>query len=432
MNKLAEELNEVLKGTVAERLFSDFGKRIYFPKGIVAQGAEAKKHAKRFNATVGMAYAGGEPLELPSLKRYIPELNPAEAVSYAPTPGDEELRKLWKGELVKKNEDLKGKSFSLPMVVPGLTSGITQIADLFVDKDDQVVLPDMYWGNYRLILEERRCARIKSFPFFTEGGKLNISAMAEAIKSGSSEKGKVVLLLNFPNNPTGYSPTVAEAEEITSTIKSLADKGDDILIINDDAYFGLFYEENTYKQSLFASLCSIHDNVLAVKVDGATKEDFAWGFRIGFLTFGSPGLKEEHYQALEKKLMGAVRSSVSNSSRLSQSLLKKVMLSPTYYEEKAKYFEMLKERYLEVKKVLSEGEREESLVALPFNSGYFMSFRVRGVNADELRKELLYKEGVGTIAIQDTHLRVAYSSVDKENIRNLYELIFSVAKRISL
>jgi hypothetical protein len=33
-------------------------------------------------------------------------------------------------------------------------------------------------------------------------------------------------------------------------------------------------------------LCDAHPNILAVKLDGPTKEDYVWGFRVGFLTFG--------------------------------------------------------------------------------------------------------------------------------------------------
>lgn len=43
MNSIAQELNSVLESTIASDLLSDFGKRFYFPKGIVAQSAEAKK-----------------------------------------------------------------------------------------------------------------------------------------------------------------------------------------------------------------------------------------------------------------------------------------------------------------------------------------------------------------------------------------------------
>ena len=41
-------------------------------------------------------------------------------------------------------------------------------------------------------------------------------------------------------------------------------------------------------ESLFGLLANLHPNLLAVKLDGATKELFVWGLRCGFVTFG-PG-----------------------------------------------------------------------------------------------------------------------------------------------
>ena len=64
----AQGLNQTLGGTAAERLLSQYGKRAYFPKGIVAQSAEARSRAKRFNATAGMAFQEGVPLSLPVIK----------------------------------------------------------------------------------------------------------------------------------------------------------------------------------------------------------------------------------------------------------------------------------------------------------------------------------------------------------------------------
>jgi hypothetical protein len=42
MNPLAEELNSILDRGVSGRLLSPMGRRLYFPKGIIAQSAEAK------------------------------------------------------------------------------------------------------------------------------------------------------------------------------------------------------------------------------------------------------------------------------------------------------------------------------------------------------------------------------------------------------
>ena len=46
----------------------------------------------------------------------------------------------------------------------------------------------------------------------------------------------------------------------------------------DDAYFGLVYEDNVFKESIFARLAGLSENIMAVKLDGPTKEDYVWGW----------------------------------------------------------------------------------------------------------------------------------------------------------
>lgn len=428
MNKLAVELNETLKGSVAFDLLSDFGKRIFFPKGIVAQSTEAKKLGGKLNATIGMACHKGEPIILPSVHTFLDKLSPAEAVGYAGTAGEQRIRDLWKHEIVRKNPALTEDSISDPIVVPGLSAGIWLTADMFINPGDTVIFPDMYWDNYPLIMEERKEASVVTFPFYTSSGGFNVTRFAETVRSCEKTK-KVVILLNFPNNPTGYSPTTAEAQAIAAEIKKCAEEGYKILVIIDDAYFGLFFEPETYKSSLFNLLAGIHKNVCAVKVDGSTKEDFVWGFRCAFITFGSAGMSKAQYDALVTKMMGAVRSSVSSSSMPAQSILFRAFQNPNFQSEKAHYTELVKRRYEAVKRLLKNRTDGKALKELPFNSGYFMTFACTGIHAETLRKELL-KAGVGTISIGDAYLRVAFASVDEDGIEELYRLIFETADRL--
>lgn len=427
MNPLAVELNRALEGTVAGDLLSDLGRRLYFPKGIVAQSAEAKKLAKRLNATIGIACRGGRPMYLGSIRSLLDKLEPEEIFPYAPTQGIEPLREFWKQELLRKNPDLAGADFSTPLVVPGLTAGIAILADLFAGPGVPVVLPDLQWDNYPLVFETRREARMLTFPLY-RGDGFNVAGMADALR-GAARGGRAVLLLNFPNNPTGYSPTKAEAEAIVAAVSDVARGGARILAITDDAYFGLFYEPETFTESLFARFCTLHENVLAAKVDGSTKEDLTWGFRTGFVTLGAKGLGAAHYEALTRKLMGAVRSSVSNSSILAQSVVLRAVKSPGYEREKREAYETLRERYVKVKALLA-GRPRDVLEPLPFNSGYFMSFRLAKGTAEDLRTELLAADGVGTIAIDERILRVAFSSVDRDELGALYDVIYAAAARV--
>lgn len=429
MNKLAIDLNDIISGITAWNLLSDYGKRIYFPKGIAAQSAEAKQKATTHNATIGMAISRGQAVELGSIKEQLPMLNPAEAVIYAPTGGDSALIKLWKEEIIKKNPDIDPSSISNPVVTSGLTHGISLLMEMFVDAGEKVVVPDMFWGNYRLMIEERQEASIESFPFYTEDKGLNINGFIETIKKSAVNK-KAVVIVNFPNNPTGYSPSKTEASELKEALVKLAGDGYKLLIVIDDAYFGLFFEEDTYKHSLFNELCSAHENILAAKVDGPTKEHFVWGFRLGFITFGSKGMTSEQYKVLETKLAASIRCSISNCSRPAQSILFKAISNPEHNIEKAKYEREIKERYLKIKSILALHEDDPVLEPLSFNSGYFMSFKLKHGSAEDLRKKLLDEDGIGTISIQDKYLRVAFSSVDIEDIEDLYNRIYKAASEL--
>ena len=88
---------------------------------------------------------------------------------------------------------------------------------------------------------------------------------------------KITVLLNFPQNPSGYTITEAEADSIVAILTDIAAGGTYVLAVTDDAYFGLFYEPQTLKESIFARLCGAHPGILAVKLDGATKENYVWG-----------------------------------------------------------------------------------------------------------------------------------------------------------
>jgi len=440
MNPLAAELNEILKGTVAERLLSRMGERMLFPKGIISQSAEAGERAHRFNATIGMACLKGEPLVLDSIREGLPTLSAEDAVSYSSTGGNGKLRKLWRTELDAKNPSLRGKATSLPVVVPGLTAAISFAADLFVDELEEVVMPDMYWPNYRLVLVERKGASGATFPSFAQkGGKLgmNIEGLETAMRESAarsvarSGKSKAACILNFPNNPTGYTPTLEEADLIVAALKRLASEGIAVLAIVDDAYFGLQYEEGLLKESIFARLADAHQNILAVKADGPTKEDYVWGFRVGFLTFASAGLGEAQYEALVKKLLGVIRSSVSSSSTPAQNLFLKSISDPRTKGQKAAFLELIRRRYEIAKSIAYSESTPACLKPLPFNSGYFMSYDCVGISAEDLRMKLLDEKGIGLVSIQDRYLRVAFSSVDEDGIEELYRSIAEAAKALA-
>ena len=101
-----------------------------------------------------------------------------------------------------ENPSLAGKDISTPIVTNALTHGLSIAADLFVNEGDTLLLPDKYWGNYNFIFGVRRKASIETYPLFSRMGVL----MRRAVRAAEKQEEKAIVVLNFPNNPTGYTP----------------------------------------------------------------------------------------------------------------------------------------------------------------------------------------------------------------------------------
>ncbi|MBN2645291.1 MAG: aminotransferase class I/II-fold pyridoxal phosphate-dependent enzyme [Desulfuromonadaceae bacterium] len=432
MNPLAQELNEMLakSNPYVLEMLSELGKNLFFPKGILTQSAEAKEKAHRFNATIGIATENGGPMYLQCIQDKLSAFDPKDIYTYAPPAGKPELRKAWRDKMLRENPSQQGKHFSLPVVTSALTHGLSIVADLFVDAGDQMVLPDMMWGNYNLTFSTRCGAVIKKYPTFTVDGGFNVPAFKAELQNVAAEKGKAIVLLNFPNNPSGYTPTVAEGDAIVATIKEVAEDGCNLVVITDDAYFGLFYEDSM-QESLFGKLANLHPRILAVKLDGATKEEYVWGFRTGFITFADGTSSDAVLTALEKKTLGCIRATISNCPHPGQTFVLEALNSPDFVAQKQQKYEVMKGRALKVKAVLDSGKYDSAWSYYPFNSGYFMCLKLKNVDAEKLRVHLLDKYGVGGISIGKTDLRIAFSCIAEQDIQELFDLIYQAVQDLA-
>lgn len=426
LNPLAGELNAILSrdGCAAASLLSERGLRAYFPHhGILGQGVDAKGCA--INATLGTAKEDdGSPLRLQCLSDLL--AIPDASFLYAPSFGVPELRKYWADAQLAKNPSLVGIPHSLPVVTNALTHALFMAAQMVVGRGEKVIIPNYFWDNYDLIFNEAFGGVFDTFPTFSRG-HFNVAALRRKLLGRGEKK---IVVLNFPNNPTGYTPTIEEADAIQAAFLEAAQAGKRIAAIIDDAYFGLVYEKGVFRESIFTKLANLHENILAIKLDGATKEDYVWGFRIGFITFGMKGLAPDQFKALEDKAGGLVRSTISSSSNIAQRLLLAAYGDPRYEEEKSEKHATLETRYREVKRILRRHrEYGESFTPMPCNSGYFMCIKPKCVDAEALRHHLVEKYSTGTIML-DGLLRIAFSSVPTDKLETLFANIDAAIREL--
>jgi aspartate/methionine/tyrosine aminotransferase len=429
MNPQAVELNQIIQSEnpAIYEMLSQRGKAIFFPrKGILGQTADAK--GTKINATIGAAIEDdNSPMRLEAIASKI-NLDPSLVFPYAPSFGRPDIRSKWKNMLYKKNPSLDGIEVSLPVVSNALTHGASMVGYMFVDEGEEVIAPSLFWGNYNLILNHAYGSKIGTFNLFNSKGGFDIDAFKAKLSEG--DIGKKIVMLNFPNNPSGYSPTFAEVDAIVEAIKESAEKGNKIVALNDDAYFGLVYEDGVATESVFSKLANIHENVLAVKIDGPTKEDYVWGFRVGFITYAVKGGNAALYGALESKTAGAVRGNISNASNLSQSLLLQAFDNADYDKQKAEKYATMKKRFDAVKEALRDEKYTEYFSALPYNSGYFMCVQLTdGIDGEELRKLLIEKYSIGIINLSNV-IRIAFSGVSATDMKTMFDGIYNACREV--
>lgn len=431
LHEFAEYYNGVIKkqNPYIYDMLSEEGKRMFMPKGVLSQAAEAKQKNVKYNATIGIAMENSEPMFLDSINNYFKDMSLKETFPYAPSTGIKELRELWKENIYKKNPSLKGKEISLPVTTIGLTHAVTITASLFLNADDVVLAPDMMWGNYKLILKERKKANLKTYKLFNDDFKLNIDNIRETFIKEAKANDKLFIIMNFPNNPSGYSPTIDEATEIAHIIKELPNYDCNIITIFDDAYFGLYYEDIVYKQSLFGEIACSSERILALKTDAATKEEYVWGFRVGFLTFGTKGNDlKALYEALENKASGVIRGTVSSPPNPLQQILLKGLKSHSFDSEKKQKSTIMKGRFLKVKETVVKEKYSDEWTPYPFNSGYFMCLKLKNVDAEKLREHLIDNYSLGVVSTNKTDIRVAFSCIEENSIEPVFDLIYEGIK----
>ncbi len=442
---------EIIKKTPLYKALSELGKRIYLPQGVFSWAGRAKKEAE-IMGTLGSAFGyekdfieGGTsewlPCYLEDIKNYT-KFNINEIVPYSKISGLEELKTIWKNWIIEKsliNKDVEKEKLnklesyiSTPVITSGLTNGIFLCCSLLLNSGDYVISANKRWGNYDNIIEKLLGAKIKSFDFFIKG-KFNAQGLKDAIYEVSKIQEKIVLILGFPNNPTGYVPQKKELEEIINVLRlAQKDISKPIIVLIDDAYEPYIYSDNVINRSIFYDLHDLEEDIIPIKIDGITKEFLMYGGRIGFVTIGlkpSWVSNEEDLRILKteinNKLSGLIRTTISNSNHFYQSLIIKLFTdvgTDGLIEKRDKVKALLKARYEKINAELRKIKNSD--ISVDPNAGGFFVFvnlNPKKFSANDFADHLLKKYKVGVIPIEKPNdningIRIAYCSIDLTQI----------------
>ena len=442
---------EIFKKTPLYNALSELGKRIYLPQGVFYWAGRAKKEAE-IMGTLGSAFGyekdfieGGTsewlPCYLEDIKNYT-KFKINEIVPYPNISGLEELKTIWKNWIIDKsliNKTLEKERLnrlenyiSTPVITSGLTNGIFLCCSLLLNSGEYIISTNKRWGNYDNIIETLLGAKIKSFEFFIKR-KFNVQGLKDAIYEVSKIQEKIVLILGFPNNPTGYIPNKEELEEIINVLRlAQKDISKPIIVLVDDAYEPYIYSDNVINRSIFYDLHNLEEDIIPIKIDGITKEFLLYGGRIGFVTIGlKPNWvnSEEELNILKteinNKLSGLVRTTISNSNHFYQSLIINLFRdvgTDGLIKKRDKVKALLKERYEKINVELRKIKNTD--ISVDPNAGGFFVFvnlNPKKFRANDFADHLLKKYKVGVIPIEKPNdningIRIAYCSIDLTQI----------------
>ena len=192
---------------------------------------------------------------------------------YTPNKGYIELREAITQKF-KKDNNINTNPENI-IVTAGASEALYMCAQAFIEKNDEVILPDPSFLSYEACIKLADGKVVGVNCEMENEFKLKAEDVQEKINKNTK-----AVILNSPSNPTG---AVMDKEDI----KAIADLSmdHDFLIISDEIYEKIIYDKKHYSPAAYS------DNVITI--NGFSKTYAMTGLRIGYLN-----AKEEYLEEL--------------------------------------------------------------------------------------------------------------------------------------
>jgi len=188
---------------------------------------------------------------------------------YTPSAGIPELREAVAAKLRDENK-LEVKKENV-VITPGSKQALFYAIMALVDEGDEVIIPTPAWTSYMEIVTVAGGV-VKPVPSGV-GFRLNVEGVKEAVTKRTK-----LILVNSPNNPTGYVASKAELKAVAD----IAMEGR-IHVLSDEIYEKLLYEGSHMS---IGSIPGMEE--YAITVNGFSKAYAMTGWRLGYVAASKP------------------------------------------------------------------------------------------------------------------------------------------------
>ena len=201
--------------------------------------------------------------------------------NYAPTRGVPELLKLIENKLRRSN-DIQTNWEENIMLTNGGSQAITLAYASIFNPGDELIISSPNFVSYFY------CGLFFGIRVIEVERMEDFSPNIEGIKNSITDKTKAILI-NSPNNPTGYALKMKELKEIAEIVKK-----NDLYLITDEVYENYLFEELRHTSP--ASLNGMFERTITV--NAMSKLFSATGFRLGYVVASKQiiDLMEKYHQ----------------------------------------------------------------------------------------------------------------------------------------
>ncbi|MDO5414021.1 MAG: aminotransferase class I/II-fold pyridoxal phosphate-dependent enzyme [Bacillota bacterium] len=371
------------------------------------------------NATIGsLLDDNGDLVVLSSVDEVFKHLSPRDYADYAPIGGIAPFKEAVQKAAFGVHQP---KGFTEAVATPGGTGSLRNVISNYSDGGDKVLTSDWHWAPYNTIAGEIGRS-IDTFEFFTPERKFNTESFRDKVNELLGEQESLVIIMNTPaHNPTGYSLTLENWDNVVAVLTEAAECGKAIALVVDAAYIDFAGDEEEYRRFL-PKLENLPENVISIVAYSLSKTYTLYGTRCGAMicVAKTPEIAEEFKRVCEY----SSRGSWSNSAKVAQVILSRIYGDPGLLErvneERAHYRDMLIARG----RAFEEAAKEVGLETVPFDAGFFISIPCD--NPDEISAEL-EKQGLFIVPLAKG-LRVSVASISEEKCRKLPAIIKAAMK----
>ena len=293
----------------------------------------------------------------------------------------------------------------------GGTGALSTTMSHILDRGETIILPEIGWGPYTMMADDNGLS-YETYTMF-DGDHFNLASFKETCLRVLEKQNKLLIVMNDPcHNPTGYSMTKAEWQEVISFINTCSEKAP-CVILNDVAYIDYGYHANETNKYMEA-FHELSENAIVMIAFSLSKSLTSYGLRCGAAII--VGQNEKAVKEIETVFEKSARARWSNIANGAMENFVEVTTTrrAQFLQEKAKYVDLLKKR----SEVFLSEAITCKLPCYPYKEGFFITIAVEDPKKLDAFHQALIDNLIFTIKVKKG-IRVALCSLTIDNCYGL-------------